>query len=353
MNAETATAFEEAALGNIPTATEKQEDAGSLADHAEAFGHETRRGRRGSTLPVAVTPIGEEDNPVGEGRERHRAKSQQGNAADVEAIAALTKRLRDAETEAGFTIERKDGESERVFNLRRKAETAEAIRDARKLATAKPAPVVAAPVVALSDFKDPEPTIEEFKDSPDPYSAWQRAIAAWDRKKERFDDQQTAAKGSDEQRKLAAVANRQAVYKTFGERVIAYQALNKDYEAVVKGADLPTPPLLETALVGDPDGPKFIHELAKNPRLFDEFFLLTDGKPITHETVATTQRLLKSRMPAAVTGSVATSVVVPAPRPPNPVRTGPMRTAEKVPDDDGSLADHARAFGSTSTRRRR
>lgn len=353
MNAETAAAYDEAALGEVPKTPESPDDSGSLADHADAFGHETRRGRRGSTLPVVVAPEGEEGAPVVEGRERHRAKSQKAAPDDVNEIASLTKRLRDAETEAGFTTERKDGESERVYNLRKKAEHAEALRDARKLATAKPAPVAAAQAVALSDFKDPEPAIEDFKDNADPYSAWQRALSAWDRKKERFDEQQTVAKGSDEQRKQTAIANRNYAYKAFGERVIAYQALNKDYETVVKGADLPTPPLLETALVGDPDGPKFIHELAKNPRLFDEFFLLTDGKPITVETVATTQRLLKSRMPAATTGSVATPVAVTIPRPPNPVRTGNMRTPDKVPDDDGSLADHARAFGSSPARRRR
>lgn len=327
-----------------------EEDTGTLADHAEEFGTDSRRGRRSSLQAPTLAEPTDDDQPAK--RERHRAESQKGTPDDVEAIAALTKRLRDAESEAGFTIERKDGESERVYNLRRKAEQAEALRDARKLATSQPAPVAASPVVAVAEFTDAEPTIEQFKDAPDPYSAWQRALNAWDRKKERWDEQQTAAKGSDETRKKDALAAREAVYKTFGQRVIAYQAQNKDYEAVVKTANLPTPALLETALVGDPDGPRFIHQLAKNVNLFDEFFLLTDGKPVTHETVATVQRLLKSRMPAVVTGSVATSAVVQPPRPPNPVRTGAMRTAEKVPDDDGSLADHARAFGS-STRRRR
>ncbi len=58
------------------------------------------------------------------------------------------------------------------------------------------------------------------------------------------------------------------------------------------------------------------------------------------------QRLTTPPAQAVSTGSAARLLPPAAPRPPNPVRTGPLTTGDSPPDDDDqSLANHERYFG--------
>ena len=92
----------------------------------------------------------------------------------------------------------------------------------------------------------------------------------------------------------------------------------------------------------------------KHPTLLDELILLTDGKAITSDAVATTQRILKTRLATGSAGAVAPSVPIKvAPKPPSPARTGPMTPSEKLPgDDDPDLDHHRKAFGVGGRRHR-
>jgi hypothetical protein len=320
----------------LPAGSSAPEDNGSLADHRAKF--------RGEGFNTPRLEVAEPKRPA------HKAQSRTAKPEDVEEINALTARLRAAEKDAGLSIERKEGESERVFSLRRQAEIAEAIRDSKK-ASATPiapeAPPVVRPPVAPGAFAEVEPTIDGYMDQADPYSAWQRALHAYDRRKERWEETQATHKTSEDAWVKQAQAARDTVYKTFGTRVESFKATTPDYESVITAGDRMTPILLETALVGHQDGPRFLYELAKNGTLFDEFFLLTDQKPVTADTVASVQRLLSSRMPVAVTGSTAAAVRPPAPRPPNPVRTVPQARGEAKPPGEGAtLSEHRSFYGS-------
>jgi hypothetical protein len=324
-----------------PPPTPSPEGSGSLADHRAQF--------RGQGFNTPRLEIAEPKRP-------HKAQSRTAKPEDVEEINALTARLRAAEKDAGLSIERKEGESERVFNLRRQAEITEAIRDNKKAAAA-PAPPTATTTAPLTRptpptaFADPEPTINEYLDQPDPYSAWQRAVSAYDRRKERWEESQATHKTTDAEWIKNAQAARDTVYKNFGTRVESFKTTTPDYDAVITAGDRMTPILLETALVGHPDGPRFLYELAKNGTLFDEFFLLTDQKPVTVDTVASVQRLLSSRMPVAVTGSTAAVVRPPAPRPPNPVRTVPQARGEAKPPGEGASLSEFRSYWGSHKRR--
>lgn len=304
----------------------------SLADHEATFSNTPR-------LETAAAEVS--DDAVGSSPQpRHRARSQSAKPEDVDAIAALTKRLRDAEAAAGIHVEREDGESDRVYNLRRRAVLAESLAKPKPEAP-KPAPQ---PIAAPVNFNEAEPTIEQFSGAADPYTAWQRALGAFDRRKEAADARQTAAQSAIQRGREASAEAKRKAYAGFNERVNTFRTSTADYDTIVRACDRPATYLMETALVNDADGPRYVYELAKNPALHDELFVLTDNKPVNRETVASVQRLLKARMPAAVTGSAAPLTRPLAPRPPNPVRTVPSAHLPKVPGDTASLDDHERFY---------
>lgn len=337
MNPETQALYD-AAQGN---ANQPQDVTPSMSEHEAEFSNAPR---------LRESREQQREQQDADEQPRHRARSQRATTEDVDEIAALTKRLRDAEDSLGVKVERKDGESDRVYNLRRRAELAEA--RAKAMAPTERAQQAAPPPQPVSDFAEAEPTLEQFKDAPDPYSAWTRATAAWDRRKETHEAKQAEAKTGSEQHFEQAKAAREATYAEFGKRVAAFRVTTPDYDAVVKAAeDRPTPLALEFALVDNPDGPRYIYHLAKNQALWDEIFLMADGKPPTRQHVDTLRRLLTARMPAADTGSAASGPRPLAHRPPNPVRTVPQTQPSRAPGDAASMSDHERFYGSSGRRR--
>ncbi len=335
LNEETQALYD-AAQGNAGKPNEG-EATPSLAEHEATFSNAPR------IVTETPSPGEASDDAAGPlSQPRHRARSQSAKTEDVEAIAKLTKRLRDAEAAAGISVEREDGESDRVYNLRRRAVLAEALAKPKTEAP-KPAP---RPVAPPQSFDEAEPQIEQFASAPDPYTAWQRALGAYDRRKEAAEARAEAARGAIQQQGAMAAERKRQAYAGFNERVNAFKAATADYESTVRACERPATYLMETAIVNDPDGPRYVYELAKRPDVHDEIFMLTDGKPVTHETVAAAQRLMKSRMPVAPTGSTAPAVRQLAPRPPNPVRTVPSaHLPNKAPGDTASLSDHEAFYG--------
>lgn len=293
----------------------------SIADHEAQFG----KGAKDATPPA-----GEPAPP------RHRAKSQQAKAEDVPRIAELTRRLRETERE----------------------------RDEWK-GKATPAPVAptpaaeptrtvtpSAPATSGDTFPDAEPTLEQFMDQPDPYSAWQRALGRYDRKKEAWDAEQVTKQSQATAAKQAEEHKWQADITAHQTRVQSFASAHPDFGTVTQELmQQNLPSVLLTAIVRSDNSPELIYHLAQHPDDLDELYLLSDGKTASDASVAILQRrLLKLYGSAAPTGSVPVAAANIPPRPPNPVRTGPLKPSDALPGDDASIAEHEKVWGK---RRRR
>ena len=303
------------------------DDTGSIAEHEAKF--QAPRNERGQFQP-------------GQPDRRHRAESQKASPDDVPKINEYTKRLREAEKELG--IEQQPGESQRVFELRRRAEIAERVRDANK-AKATPAPAVVstpAPVALPQEFTDVEPKIDDFASEADPHTAWVRALARYDQKKEAHEAQKSQAVASH----TDAIQQHRNAY---GQRLAAHYEANPDARAVIEAAPhaaINLPIAMEAAIVLSEDGAKFTEYLARNPALFDELYVLSEGRPVTPPLVAHLQRLLTDRATAVATGAAAPRIkVTPAPSLPTPVKTMPQAApSDGRPKDDDSLSAHEKHY---------
>lgn len=354
------------------TTTEEEKVPMTLAEHRAQFG--TGDGpdpiaalAREDAETAAAADVTETPRP----KERHRAKSQQAGTDDVKAIAEHTKRLRDAEDAIG--IPKKDGESERVYQIRRRAEIAELakLNGARAAAPSaepvKPTPAAAPvariepPTTAAATFTDAPPTMDQFKDSDDPYRDYVRALANYDRKKDAFESKQEELKTRGENEQKAAQAAHQqwvdARNLEHGKRLDAYVTKHPDAKrrmdeerARPEAEQLSLTPVMYAALHLHEQGPAFMDKLLQDRNFADELFLLTDGKPlgnpVTNPLVATVQRRLLARGQAVTTGSAASIRQTPtAPRPPNPVRTVPQSQTDEIVDDGAmSLRDHRKLY---------
>ena len=270
---------------------------------------------------------------------RHRARSQQASPEDVPRIKAMTKRIRTLEQQLATT------------------RTTDAPKPVIPPAVPEP------PRVEKAAFTDPEPTREQFFTEADPEAAYYRAMARWDRKHEAWEAEQasraTAATEGHTQALKAAERDLSEVQTAWNAREAAFKQATPDYDTVVTGAPHAKShltQLMNWVLLTHDKGPELVYYLAQHPSVFDEAQLLTVSSPVTEHTVAHLQRWLQSRMQAASTGSAAPRPPVTlVPRPPNPVRTGPLKTGATLPGDDASLEDHEKAFhlGGPSRRRRR
>lgn len=291
----------------------------SIASHAEQFN------------PPTLTIAKEQDE-----RPRHRAKSQQATAADVPRINELTRKLREAEAELARY---------------RSAPRVEPPSPPSVKPPAPPAPVAtAAAPPAGEGFTDPEPKLEDFSDKDDPYLHYNRAWAKWDRKKDAFEEQQAAqAKATEAAASREAAEAHAALEAAHRTRLTAFRERYPDFDEKLTAAskeDANLPPVLYQAILRDDNGPEILYHLLTHPVELDDMRLRALALPPTLESVALLRRRLRPYAQlAAPTGSAA-SVPSPvlAPRPPNPVRTGPMHTDTEPSGEQGSIAAHAKAF---------
>ncbi len=282
----------------------------------------------------AAEPEPESDapEPADSPAARHRARKQAARAEDVPRIRELTGKWRQAERERD--------------ELRQELE-----RSKVAPAPAVVAPVQNAPVAQAEAFSEKEPALEDFVGkSDDPYLAHARALAAYDRRKDAFTEKQ-AERTAEQQRQTAQANARQTVIEEqFASRVQKFATERpKDFERL-KTLTL-TPVMAAAVKLSDTAEIDLLHHLDSSGSLLEDLGLMTEGKPVTDHLVALVQRRLKTRTPAATTGSATFVPPSPAPRPPNPVRTGPMKTDDALPGDDDSIEAHERAFGSRTRRR--
>jgi hypothetical protein len=263
-----------------------------------------------------------------QGKFRHRAESQKATAADVPRIQKLTANWRQAE--------------ERAAQL----ESRLAAIEKAQPKPPDPAELIFKAPAAESDapqFTEPEPQLDDFADHSDPYGAWLRATAKYDRKREAWEAEHATSGSKREQQQHEAIQTIQARYS---ERLAHFIEKTPDFSAKLQSmGDREIPSLASATIQMADNGPELLYALLQQPLLLDELFLMTEGKPVSQTTVETTRRWLASKVQAAApvaTGSAALPRFTPAPRPPNPVRTSAVPTNDRPAV--GSILEHAKQY---------
>lgn len=322
------------------------EDSGSLSDHERSY-HE----RQSAPSAVEETPppaakaepagdaapeVDDERDEQGRFKPRHRAKSQQASPEDVPRIRELTKRLREREAE--------------IEGLRQ-ASASYRQPEPPKAEPTKPA--AAAHGFPTFDVWAAEKDNEgkSFEDFIDARTEWKyRAL----RESERADEAKTAAARAHQKRVDAYVEKLDAIYEQYPD----FDAVVNPPEGPIRVSNVVEHAVLEV-------GPAVAYYLATHPEERDaltEETAIDPNNPAFPAAVAAMRRYLStlvaspqrsssspSRQAAVSTGSAPARVPVPVPRPPNPVRTAALRDGDQPPGDEGSLADHEKAYW---TRRR-
>lgn len=318
---------------------ETPEPAESIADHAAQFNEPVE-----TEIPKTPANTGQFANRDPEAR--RKAASQRATPEDVAEINRLTRELRETEQRLGD----KDPDatsSPRIRTLKRQLAALKALEapaspvktETRAEPKRAPEPRLAAPE------SEPEPSEEEIGTKYATYGDYVKATARWE-----YRQAQIAEAAS---RQQAEASDRvTALITDFQDRANAFAKTKPDYDAVtasISKVHLPGP--LRAALVLDDKGPEYVYYLAQHPDVLDDLILLTDGKDATDANVAVVQRRVRQHAQAATTGSA--TVPKPTfnpPRPPNPVRTGPTKTADEPPGEGASIADHKRYYAADKRR---
>lgn len=307
-------------------------DSGSIADHEAQFG---------TTRPPAEA----ETEP--QRRERHRAKSQRAGVEDVGRIGELTKKWR--------------GEEERANKLASELDQLRRAAQAPVTPKVEPSRETPKPAGDKFTFDTIDAFIEKHAgtiDAAEIYEAYQdakrEAYADWR-------DEQKAVKARSAEDTKARDEAEQKATAAYQTKLAAFVSTKPDFaqkftaaEKELTDRNIGFPLVLEKAIKEDDNGPELLYHLLSHPADFDEMLLLADGKSVSPTSVALLRRRLStlvSRSQAVLTGSaVATASPSLAPRPPNPVRTGPMKTGDEPPGEGHSIADHAKHWGERARR---
>jgi len=309
----------------------------------------------------------EKANPV-EKPERHRAQSQKAGADDVPTIKALTKELREAEEQLAKVKPSTSADSPRVIALKRQIRGIKADLEEAQPRPAQPVKAADAvrPVVReepstkpAETFTDPKPDYATFQADPakypDPYLAYTLAMGRWERKQEAFEAKQEAVKAAAAAARQKAEADAktavETVRKGYASRAKAFAETHPDYEAriaKVKADGYDIPPIVTKIVLEDDNGPELLYALTQHPEVLDD--LLLNFGSVNHaddRTIVAMRRRLGKLVAldaAGTTGAAREPQRRPAPKPPTPVRTGPLKTGTEPPDDGASLASHEAQF---------
>jgi|GEM_PF-3452530 len=341
----------------------------SLADHEAQFGPSAQRNTQPTPTngAAADTPVDDADTERDPGgRFRKRAQSHQATSKDVDQIAELTKRLRQAEADAGLKIEKQAGESDRAFSLRRQAEMAEAVRDARK-ATSTPVPTPApqtrqqsAPIATQADgkpapFAEPLPKPEDFATADDPATEYYRAIAGHEFRRQIHDAQQAILAQRQQQSQQEAIAKSHEIKAALDAKMAEFEKTTPDFQAALDKVNVPElnmPNVMIQAIVSDVDtAPKLMYYLATHPDDLEDAiaFAIPFADDLSAPSVALVRRRLNRyvRDIGVQKGAPppAQQPILVAPRPPTPLGTGPLKTGDGPPSDESSLLEHEKYFG--------
>lgn len=291
--------------------------------------------------------------------ERHRAKSQRASADDVPRIQKITETLR--ETQVRLAL--KDGitdidkivaevypdatEDQRKQN-RGKIEKIVA----RYTPKAEPAKVTLPPKVETTSdtaaFSKPKPQFKDYDD----IEKWGEDLARWTLEFDKHTQQQAAAKAKTTDAEKTAKEWEQNTLRDFNARCAEFEKTQPTFRTTVEKADIQLSPVMRVAIMLDANGPAVLWSLSQHPDEADALYLDTARLDLTDAHVALVQRRVSKLVAAGTTGAAPQSVIVNRqPKPPTPVRTGPMKTGDELPDDDGSYEDHVKAFPIRRVRR--
>lgn len=320
-----------------PTSTATPDPVASVSEH------EQRYGPNGTGDPA---PASDDDSPLDDVVDGETAQQQRmrGSRAKSKMAAARINKL---------TAEK--------LELRQRIEALEKAQKAPSTpAQSAPQPGYRVPPVPAGDFSEPEPQLNDFADKEDPYGAWQRALARWDRRKDEHESMRTHQQAHVQSITRQEAERWRGIADAHNQKLV--QAIQQDPnvgrligEAQRRLMDTTgkafVPPVLDQAILLDSDSVAVAVFLASRPEVLDELVLLTAAQPVNEQTVAITRRLLRQRMTAGTTGSVAPSQPLPnTPKPPNPVRTGSIRTGAEPPGEGSSIAEHAKFYGPKARR---
>lgn len=269
-----------------------------------------------------------------------RPESHRATAHDVPRIHKLTAQAKTAEEKAAAA----------------EAKVADLERRLAQHATApapSPAPVVAAPAAVASD----RPAKPDHSDSAKyPYGTadpqYIEDFADW-----KYDVRRAAEKADDAKFAEATRVREEAarISTTFNERCLAAEQKYSDFKETVTAPKLPLRPDSPIALwiTDRPSGPDIWYHLEKHPDEFARLNALAVMDQIEELTLLG-QRLTTSskRGQAGPTGAATASIAPVVPKPPTPVRTGPVNTGDTPPGDDASIREH-RAYWHPDQRRAR
>lgn len=287
---------------------------------------------------------------------RHRAKKDAATPEDAPRIRELTAAQKRAEEE-------RDRYKADLEAAKKALEARQGPIALPTTLTPTPTPIAAPTPTSPAEgpvFSEPEPQIEDFATEANPYQAHVKAVVAWDRRKATFEREQREAGERQQATERARQQEDAADDAAYQARVQTFQAQRPDFNHVLAEAEaqIPhVPKVLIRALKKRDNGPELVYNLVRQPDLYAELFLLSVNAPDDTVGLATTQRLLNSFQRRILSGPTGADVVpapsLSVPKPPTPVRTGPMTNGDTLPGDDDSLEAHEKAFFRNGRRGRR
>ncbi len=220
-------------------------------------------------------------------------------------------------------------------------------------------PVVQAPAVATPPrAAAPLPPVKAASDDPEPDSTKYEDLTQWMRDHSRWSAREELRAAHAEQQKLTQAETQRIESARLETQWKASTAAAKtkypDFEQIAYAPTrIPKGSLVDAWILEHKTGPDVLYHLQKTPQELDAMLAL----PLLDQVEALTllsQRLSGARQTAVVTGAAAAPIAQPVSRPPTPVRTGPMRSADEPPDPDStSLSDFTRFHGTPRSRRAR
>jgi hypothetical protein len=325
--------------------------AETLTQHREMFPDAGKK----TGMVSQPAPAPEAEKPRGQ---RNRARSQDASPDEVRQISALGKEARDAEESVSEVLGLKpnDGESPRLFELRRRKAIAQAVKDL------KAAPAPAAPVTRETPRSASPVVTSTAPAEPDASDATKYPYGTSDPKyqqdlidfavEKKFRAQSVAAQQE------AAEAEAAAGKKRFAER---WTAAEKEIPGFRDIASKEVPwskgDPIDLWIWDRPYGPKLLWYLNHPDHLAEtrEIMALSVTDQLERLSLLG-QRFSSNNGSAGGNGSTGALhppvVVTPSPRPPTPVKTGPMRSSGDTPDTSkGPLSAHRALYHQPGRRR--
>lgn len=290
-------------LGEAPPPVETPAPT-SLADHEQQF-----------PLKGKAAPAKDDEPPVE--KPKHRAEKQKAKADDVPRIAELTKNWRTAEKERD--------------SLKAELE----LLKAPKATEPKPTATKAGEAFPAFDawlLKHPDQSYDDYTDARADFRYDQRQAADLKAKAE------TEAKAAQGQ-----------VEAAWGKRVEAAREKYDDFDAVAinRPTKIPIDSAINVFIFDDEHGADVLYHLQSHAEEVDRLLALGPLQQVKALTLLT-QRLTTppSAQVAVPNGATAGPVKESVPKPPTPLRTGPMRVGDEPPDaEKSSLAEHEAYYG--------